>query len=471
MKLKSKIRLFSTAWLLGILLLLSAAIYFLFVKTATDTEIEALEREAKNIESSLVAEEFEGDGLDEDEEDGVDEDEENELKEAEGILERYVPEDGMVRIFDEQYRVLAVVSDENSWKKAEPLKMDEGSAIRRYDGEQVAVVYRSVTFDEGSDGIVEITASLEGVQENARVLLYILLFTTLLALFLSLVGGGLLAKVILRPITSLIGTMEDIRRKGTFKKIPVQKKTKDELYQMTVTFNEMIDQLQENFEKQQRFVSDASHELSTPLTVIESYAKLLKRWGMSDPDTREEAVEAIYTEAVRMKGMTDQFLTLASEEHGGKLELQTVELVAVCRQVAKWMTEVRKRDISFKTSEKSVFVEADEQKMKQVLFILIDNAIKYSTDKVEIDTGTTGENAYFAVKDYGEGIPQSDLKRVFERFYRVDKARSRSTGGTGLGLSIAQTIVKAHGGTIDVESEKGKGTTFTVFLPRRNINN
>lgn len=448
MKLKSKIRLFTTALLVCILLVISATIYFLFVKTATELEITALEREAQSIGKSVEWDDIEDDEIDD-------------IAKAIG---RHIPEDGMIRVLDGQFRVLATASDEGGWETLPPLTMGEGSTTRQYGGSQIAVVHYAITFEDGPAGIIELTSNLDGIQQNAQVLLYVLLVTTLLALLLSLISGGVLAKIILRPITALIGTMEDIRRKGIFKKIPIKKKTKDELYQMTVTFNEMIDQLQENFDKQQQFVSDASHELSTPLTVIESYATLLKRWGMSDPDTRAEAVEAIYTEAVRMKGMTEQFLSLASEERGGNLNLEKIELVSLCQQVAKWIKEVHKRNIKIIPQVKEVLVTADEQKMKQVLFILLDNAIKYSSDQVEVRVGVDGSTPYFSVHDYGEGIPHSEIKHVFERFHRVDKARTRRTGGTGLGLSIAQTIVQAHGGTIEVDSVEGVGTTFTVRL-------
>lgn len=452
MKLKSKIRLFTTALQLCILLVISALIYFLFVKTATEMEISALEREAHSVGHSVEWDDIEGDEYDD----------------MEKAILRHIPENGMIRVLDDQFNVLAATSDEDeqSWKEMPPLMMGADTTTRQYKDTQIAVVHYPITFEDGPTGMLELTSNLNDVQQNAQVLLYVLGVAILLALLLSLLSGNLLTRIILRPITMLVHTMEDIRHKGIFKKIPVKKKTKDELYQMTVTFNDMIDQLRENFDKQQQFVSDASHELSTPLTVIESYAKLLKRWGMNDPKTRNEAVEAIYTEAVRMKEMTDQFLTLATEERGLALNQNKLELVSICRQVAKWMADVRKRKIKIIPQTTDITVTADERKIKQVLFILLDNAIKYSKEEVEVHVGIQDSVPYFSVQDYGEGIPKQDMAHVFERFHRVDKARARKTGGTGLGLSIAQTIVQAHGGTIEADSLEGVGTTFTVRLPK-----
>ncbi|CJG86282.1 two-component system%2C sensor histidine kinase CovS/CsrS [Streptococcus pneumoniae] len=259
--------------------------------------------------------------------------------------------------------------------------------------------------------------------------------------------------------------MEHIQDRGIFKKIPLENKSKDELHIMGTTFNKMIDLLHQNFEKQQQFVSDASHELRTPLTVIESYAKLLKRWGMKKQDVLEESVEAIYSEAVRMKGMTNQMLLLANSSAEWKLETKESDLVRLCKMTAEQLEKTYNRDFRVITEEEKIIVNIDEQKIKQVLVVLLDNAMKYSKDSIDMIVGIQKEKVFFSIQDYGMGIPKEDIQKVFDRFFRVDKARSRETGGTGLGLSIAKQIIDAHEGDIQLESEEGKWTKVTVNLP------
>jgi two-component system sensor histidine kinase ArlS len=296
-------------------------------------------------------------------------------------------------------------------------------------------------------------------------LLYTLFISSVAAVLLSLVGGNFLSRIIVKPISNMIQTMVDIQKSGVLKKISIERKAHDELYTMAKTFNGMIDRLQDNFDKQQQFVSDASHELKTPLTIIESYANLLRRWGGKDENLQKEAIDAIYSEAIRMKKMTQQLLDLASLERENTLDIQQIDLLPFCEDVVNPLRKVYKREIKLIYPDEPVIIWADEMKMKQLIFILLDNALKYSKGKVEIYVGKKKEWSFIKVKDYGIGIPEKELSNIFERFYRVDKARHRKTGGSGLGLSIAKHIVSMHFGKIKLESEEGKGTEVTVCFP------
>jgi hypothetical protein len=227
-----------------------------------------------------------------------------------------------------------------------------------------------------------------------------------------------------------------------------------------------MDILENNFEKQQQFVSDASHELKTPVTIIESYASMLKRWGMKDPILLEESVEAIYSEAVRMKEMTKQMLMLANQDTEWINDYQQVDFVSLSVETSKLIKSVYNQNISICTQYDRVVARADKQKMKQLLFILLDNALKYSYSAIKLYVGYKNDRVFFTVEDHGIGIPKEDITHIFDRFYRVDKARNRETGGTGLGLSIAKKIVDTHGGNIDVGSTEGVGTSFTVSIPK-----
>ncbi len=263
----------------------------------------------------------------------------------------------------------------------------------------------------------------------------------------------------------MINTMEDIEKSGIPKKIAILHGTKDELHKMAETFNRMIDRLNENLEKQKQFVSDSSHELKTPLTVIKSYADLLRRRGVHNEELTLHAINSIYSEATRIQKMTERFLDLANTELENSLDIKPIDLISLCQNIVIQLREVYKREFVLHYQESPIIVNADELKLKQVIIILLDNAMKYSTEKIDVYLEKSEPYTVLRVKDHGIGIPENELEHIFERFYRVDKARSRETGGTGLGLSIAKNIIKQHQGDIKVTSKDGVGTSVELFLP------
>lgn len=313
-------------------------------------------------------------------------------------------------------------------------------------------------------GSLEIGEELLGLESRKDILLWILSLCTVLAVILSLLGGRWLSGIIMRPISNMIKTMEDIEQSGVLKKINIQIETKDELETMAKTFNRMIDRLQANMEKQSQFVSDASHELKTPLTIIKSYANLLRRHGLKNKEMANEAIEAIHSEATRIQKMTEHFLDLASLEKDAALEISEVNLISLCQDIQKQMKEAYKREIILHYRD-PIILKADELKLKQVIIILLDNAIKYSSSIIEMFLERNEHQIIIRVKDYGIGIPQEEIENIFERFYRVDKARSRETGGSGLGLHIAKRIIKLHKGDITISSKEGVGTEVSIYLP------
>ncbi|WHT86750.1 sensor histidine kinase [Bacillus cereus] len=449
MKIKNKIYLFSTVWLLLILLIINSSIYFLFYKVTTNGELERLKREAIHII----------DGMNADSAKKVD---------AISLLQPYLPSNGMIRIINENSKVM-IRQEVDSTKPIPALntkfERKESAGIYEKNEGKFAYIKIPIIWNDGKIVSLEMTERLDSLQENLNMLKNVLVIASLLVLIPSFFAGRMLSKLILKPVNSLIQTMEHIQVRGIFKKIPLENKSKDELHKMGSTFNKMIDLLHQNFEKQQQFVSDASHELRTPLTVIESYAKLLKRWGMKKQDVLEESVEAIYSEAVRMKGMTNQMLLLANSSAEWSLETNESDLVRLCQVTAEQLEKTYARNFRVITDEEKIVVNIDEQKIKQVLVVLLDNAMKYSKDSIDIIVGIQKEKVFLSIQDYGMGIPKEDIQKVFDRFFRVDKARSRETGGTGLGLSIAKQIIDAHEGDIQLESEEGKWTKVTVNLP------
>lgn len=220
------------------------------------------------------------------------------------------------------------------------------------------------------------------------------------------------------------------------------------------------------FQRQRRFVADASHELRTPIAVIQANAEALLR--KARPADRE-ALSDIAADAQHMGRLVSDLFTLAEADQSG-LELRSAPLdlydvVASAARAGKRMAE--ERGLEFAATPAHAMVKGDPERLRQLVLILVDNAIKYTEPpgRVTLTGALTDGHACVTVEDTGIGIPREHLPRVFERFYRVDKARSRARGGLGLGLSIARTIAEAHGGSLDIRSEPGSGTQVTLSLP------
>ena len=225
-----------------------------------------------------------------------------------------------------------------------------------------------------------------------------------------------------------------------------------------------MQQLENNYTKQQQFVGNASHELKTPLTVIESYAKLLERRGFSNEALNKEALEAIIKETSNMKQMMEQMLELAKVNEQPKMEWATIPIKPLLEEIAQRMKQAYGTHLNITGDNLSIV--SDEAKLKQLLFIFLDNARKYSEQPIDVEI-VNGAVVQIRITDYGIGIPQEDLPHLFDRFYRVDKARNRQTGGTGLGLPIAKQLAQLLAIHIDMTSSVGVGTTVTLSFIER----
>ena len=229
--------------------------------------------------------------------------------------------------------------------------------------------------------------------------------------------------------------------------------------------------IQQAFQRQQEFVADASHELRTPLTVLRSATDLLNAHREQPLAGNGELFDDVRAEIGRMERLAQDLLTLARSDAGG-LELMTapVELADVAGEVVRRTTPLARHErvqLGLRSDGQSATVEADPDRLQQVLLILIDNAIKHTPrgGKIEVRTRRQGQCAQVEVADTGSGIAPEHLPRIFDRFYRADRARARAQGGTGLGLAIAKMLVEAHGGQLQIASTLGDGTQVTVSLP------
>jgi signal transduction histidine kinase len=274
----------------------------------------------------------------------------------------------------------------------------------------------------------------------------------------------ILTSSLFRPLEDITTVARQITRADDLsRRVPHSSRT-DEIGDLARAFNQTLERLERLFRSQQRFLADVSHELRTPLTSVRGNLDLMRRFGEYD----EESMIVIQDEMERMSRLLGDLLLLARADTGGlPLRREPVELDNVLFEVYRQISRIEKTVTVELTAVDQAMILGDEDRLKQLLLNLVDNAIKYTQPggMVRLSLAQDGGWAQLVVSDTGIGIPAEDLPHIFERFYRVDKARSRAQGGSGLGLAIAKWVVQAHGGAIKVDSAVGMGTTFTVTLP------
>ncbi|WP_249595646.1 sensor histidine kinase [Peribacillus frigoritolerans] len=446
MRLRKKINLYTAVLFIFLLLLMNVSIYFVFSNLMMVNEMNRAKAETGKIAFDVS--------------ENVNNISPNDL------LRAYLPIDGMIGIVIEGQRKGTAVTS-NSEKQLSNRNSSfypgEKSEIITYQQKKYVFVSNPIVWGDGSVVNLQITKSMSATEEMLAVLRIVLIAVTIIAMIPVLISSTILSNFIARPIRTMIDTMKEIQTSGQFKRLSLEEKSKDELVEMGKTFNHMIDLLQANFEKQEQFVSNASHELKTPLTVIESYASLLKRKGLERPDLFDESIEAIHSEAIRMREMTEQMLLLAKHQEKWNIQKENVNLNDIMAELAKVYKNAYNRTVEVYSGD-AIEAVTDVQKLKQLLFIFLDNARKYSDELISVYIGQTSDEAYIRIEDRGDGIPKAELPKVFDRFYRVDKARNRKQGGSGLGLSVAKEIADAIDVRIEMDSLEGRGTIVTLLF-------
>ena len=291
-----------------------------------------------------------------------------------------------------------------------------------------------------------------------------LIQTILVALIVFPFGVWLLAQRALTPLKRMTKAASRISSQDLSQRVPVPK-SRDEVGELSVTLNRMLGRLQETLETQRRFTADASHELRTPVTAISGHASYLLRRTHPTPE-QVEPLEIIQSEALRMSKLVNDLLELARADAGLTVKRDPMNLVETIEAVAKELAPVaRGATIEAFSPVPLLEVSGDAARLKQVVLNLVQNALNAGSSRVNVSLLKEGAWARLEVLDNGPGIPDSALPNLFERFYRVDGARSTRGNGSGLGLAIVKWIVEQHGGTVSVESKVGEGTVFTVLLP------
>ena len=321
----------------------------------------------------------------------------------------------------------------------------------------------------GTDLILRVARPEGGLRRELGELLFGLVFGLIVMVGIAAFGGYVLARRALAPVGAMADRARTITAERLGERLPVVNPD-DELGHLAMVFNEAFARLERSFEQLRQFTADASHELRTPLTAIRSVGEV----GLREPRDEKayrEIVGSMLEEADRLARLVEALLTLSRADAGQvKLHREPVDLSALAREVGSHLEVLaeEKRQAIQVESPGPVFVKVDRLVVRQALINLIDNAIKYSPNgaSIRVRLGAKDHTATLEVVDQGTGIPEEHQPRVFERFYRVDKARSRELGGAGLGLSIARWAVEANGGRIELESKGGgEGSTFRIVLP------
>lgn len=264
----------------------------------------------------------------------------------------------------------------------------------------------------------------------------------------------------------LAGKLEGINAARLDTRIELDE-TQDELKNLASAINKMLERINESYRAQARFVSDASHELRTPIAAIQGYANLLDRWGKYDEAALQESIDAIKDETANMKELVEQLLFLARGDNNTMpLQNERFDLADMAATVLR-ETQMMDGGHDFELKVDNVFVYADPGLIKQALRILVDNAIKYTPigESITIMVEERDNQGWLTVQDNGIGIPPEAISHIFDRFYRADESRARATGGTGLGLSIAKWIAERHGGHVEVVSREDLGTRISIVIP------
>ncbi|HKA56709.1 MAG TPA: ATP-binding protein, partial [Candidatus Binatia bacterium] len=341
-------------------------------------------------------------------------------------------------------------------------------SIALSDESPIRVLSGSSAID-GLPAVIRVARSEARLRRELSELFLVLGFGLPVAVGIAGFGGYGLARRALVPVSQMADRARTITAERLSERLPVVNPD-DELGQLAAVFNDTFARLEQSFEQLRRFTADASHELRTPLTAIRSVGEVGLR-ERRDERAYREIIGSMLEEADRLAHLVDSLLTLSRADAGQvKLTLSRVDLVELAREVTSHLgvlAEEKRQSLALDATA-PVFAAADRLVFRQAVINLVDNAIKYSPEggRVRIAVRDQSQGPALEVIDSGPGIAAEYREHIFDRFYRVDKARSRAMGGTGLGLAIARWAVEAHGGRLELESEEGRGSTFRIVLPQ-----
>ncbi len=368
---------------------------------------------------------------------------------------------------DEAIRILAGEKEQDSGIHA-PGKAVAEAMSGESDTDYVAYSACRMEGYQGPIGVVLFVSRVKSLMDSLDQVRMQLLRVFAVIAVAALVFALILSRLLTNPITAVSRTMRKMGKGDLSVRVPV--KGSGELRELAENYNTMAAQLESLDKTRNQFVSNASHELKTPLATM----KILLESMIYQPDmpaeVREDFMKDMNHEIDRLTGIVTDLLVLTRMDNSEDMKRDTVNMSELTRETIRLLTPAAEQHQQMLTEdvEEDLFLYGDRSKLSQILYNLMDNAIKYTPEKGLIHVSLKQEEGSIVwhVRDNGIGIPPEDQEHIFERFYRVDKARGRETGGTGLGLSIVKQMVKMHGGTISVRSDPGKGSEFVVSFPQ-----
>ena len=378
---------------------------------------------------------------------------------------------------DENMALLLLSPDRSELNRAGDFAVDlqdlpdcDGRTAMYTQGDGLALLaHGTQIFADGENiGSLVVVYRIDREYEFLEILVWLLLGINLIGALISLAVGRYTATRMLQPISAMIRRAREIDAQALNVRIEVPE-AEDELRMLALTVNAMLDRMEAAFVRQGQFAQDASHELRTPLAALQGNADLLARWGKDDPSVRNQCIAAIQRQVNYMHHLVESLLFLARGGAGEKMLRR--EDISLEDFFAEVLEERRALDpghhYTLRLDAGLKQLRADPTLLRQLLLILMDNAAKYTPGGggIHLIAEKDGNVVRLSLRDEGCGVPEEQLDKIFERFYRVDKARARQTGGTGLGLSIAQTIVELHGGTISAQNNPEGGLCVSAVLP------
>jgi signal transduction histidine kinase len=328
-------------------------------------------------------------------------------------------------------------------------------------------VYSATVSELGEIYYVNIYFDVATILNEVMLIGVLVTFAGLLGMLMIAIVGPSTSKKLVKPISDMTEVTRTISANNINTRLNI-KASQHELRDLAETFNSMMDRIEDDYLRQQQFVSDASHELRTPIAVLKGYIDMLDRWGKEDKAVLEESIGAIKNEANNMQDLVEKLLFIArNDKMTLKLTKEEFNVNEIVEEVYKETKMIDEKHIITTSFCQGALIFGDKNRIKQAVRIFVENARKFTPENGEIDIGCYAEDEFVAirVRDNGIGIKKKQLKKIFNRFYRAEESREKETGGHGLGLSIAKIIVLSHRGKIKVKSTYGVGSSFVILLP------
>lgn len=347
------------------------------------------------------------------------------------------------------------------------LDSSEFQTVTDKNGIRIRIKITSIYLDQSKIGYIETLYSLDSIDRSLKRFKWTVISLSGIGIIIASIAAWFLAKKTLWRVDLIGKTAKAITASQDFEQRVLYTGPPDELGQLTGTFNEMLDSLEKAYKNQNRFLSDASHELRAPLTTIRGNLDILHKMKNIPESEKEEILEDIRNEAIRMSKLVSDLLSLARADAGQVYQKNIINLSSITTGVLGEMEFWDKAVTIDSKIKDQVMVWGDQDLIKQLLIIFLDNAIQYTNPNGRIYVMVTEEEkqAVIQIKDTGIGIPMEKIPYIFDRFYRTESARKQSPDGTGLGLSIAKWIIDEHQGRIVVNSKLEEGTEFIIYLP------